>query len=166
MLKIIGGLFIILGIAGVGYSVSLSQKNRIKTLSYIKGDLSIIMSELLYNKSTFYDAIKKLNSNISPVYDEILKALDNNNSVKTAWNFAFTKFKDKIYLCDDDLEQIKAIGLVFSSSDYGYQKSEITSFINQLEQKRNQLDIKYQKDSKLYRTIFASMAAFIVVLLY
>ncbi len=164
--KLTGGILIIIGIMGMAMALSAKEKFRLDNLVALKGDINILMSELLYNKATFYQGIKLLKGELEVVYREILKGLDNNNSPEASWNYAFSSLREKIYFENDDIEELKLLGSVFSSPDYSYQRSEITAAINRLDEKIKLSREKYIKNSRLYRSISASAGAFAVVLLF
>ena len=168
-LKIIGSLLVLVGVSGIGISLGMKEWHRTDSLKEVKGSINIILSELLYNKSLFYEAVKKAEESsvvLKEIYKEVLKGLDNNNSVYLSWKFAFEKYKNETYLSNEEIKTITNLGQVFSSPDYNYQKSEINSFIDSMEEKIKLSSEKSIKDSKLYRSMSISIAAFVVVLLF
>lgn len=164
--KLLGSVFIIIGILGVGMGISSGARFRIDNLKSLKHDLNILLSEILHNRSTFANAISSINSELSIVYKEILTGLSNNNSVQSSWAYSFNKYREKLYFTKNDVENIKQIGQIFSSPDYTYQKNELTAYIDELERNIEGLEEKYKKDIRLYRSIYTSAAALIVVLLF
>ena len=168
-LKIIGSIFIIIGITGIGFCMTLKDKQRLNNLTDIKRDINMIMSELLYNKSLFYNTIDKLKNSsgqLSILYGEIIKSLDNNNSVALSWKFAFEKYKKELYIDNEESSVISGLGQVFSSPDYSYQKMEINSLIQYLDTRIETAEEKLKANSRLNRSIAMSLAAFVVVVLF
>lgn len=167
--KIFGSICIMIGITGIGTALALKEKFRLESLLELRKNINMLMSELLYSREMFYDALKKIyesSTEMKKVYGEILKGLDNNNSVYLSWKFAFDKYKNDLYMNSDEIESISNFSRIFSSADYDYQKSEIDSMLSYLDDRIEKSKEKWQKDIKLYRSISLSAAAFVVILLF
>lgn len=168
-IKIFGSICVMFGIVGTGMALALKEKFKLDNLRQLKKNINMLMSELLYNREMFYNALKKISKNsgeLSVVYKEILKGLDNNNSVQLSWKYAFEKYKNDLFIDNDELETISNFGKIFSSADYSYQQSEFNNMSNYLQHKIKKSDEKWQKDFKLYRSIAITSAAFVVILLF
>lgn len=164
--KLLGSLLIAFGIYIIGMSFCYKEKQRIESLAKLKSDINLLMSELIYNRSTLYNVLLTMNGCFKPVYEEIVKGLDNNNSAELSWCFGFSKYKDRLYINKDDIEDVKKIGSVFSSPDCDYQRTELEGYTNRLEKKINYLEQIYIKNNRLYRNISVSLAMFVVIMLF
>ncbi len=167
--KIFGSICIMFGITGIGTALALKEKYRLDSFLELRKNINMLMSELLYNREMFYDAIKKIYESsvgMKKVYEEILKGLENNNSAYLSWKFAFEKYKNDLYMNSDEIERISSFANIFSSADFDYQKSEINSMADYINDKIKNSNEKWQRDIKLYRSISLSAAAFVVILLF
>jgi hypothetical protein len=165
-IKLIGSILIMIGIVGIGLGILSGERFRLENLRILKRDINSMKSELLHNRSTFRTAIENQRSELAMVYREIVKGMENNNSVSSAWSYVFTNFKDKLSFNSEDIEDIKSLGKVFSSPDYSYQMSELDDFLQRIHNKINEAEENYNKKLKLCRSISTSVAVLVVVLLF
>ncbi|MGN1317668.1 MAG: stage III sporulation protein AB [Lachnospirales bacterium] len=164
--KFLGGFLVIFGIYIIGMSFSYKERERLKNIKALRYDINMLISELLHNRNTFYNSILLLDGRLKPIYNEIIKGLDNNNSASLAWSFAFLKYRDMLFLKKDDINDIKNISMVFSSPDYTYQKRELESFIERLEDKIKDLETNFSKNNRICKNVTLSLAIFVVIILF
>lgn len=167
--KIIGSIFIIIGIMGIGTALYMRDKYRLDSLSDIKRCVNIIKSELLYNKAFFYGAVEIVLENsgsVKNVFADMLNFMDKGSSVSNSWRDAFKNNKDSLYIKNDEYNSVIKLADVFSSPDCDYQKTELDYFLNTVENKIDEVNKLAESNKKLYRSISLSVAVFTVILLF
>lgn len=164
--KIIGSLLILLACFCMGYRLSIREKLRLNELIYIKNAITKISSELEFNRMTFLQALSSavdIEENI--IFSSIYNAVKNNNSVKTAWKYAFEENAEDSYMTKEDIERLSAIGEGFNSGDIELQRRYVQGGISYINSQEEIIKPRLEKDTKLYRSVSLTIGLFIVLLL-
>ena len=165
--EIIGPVMIIAACMGFGYRLSLKQILRKEELMSLKNAVSNILSNLEYGRMTFEEALSEAIEDIEDkeVYTSVIKALRNNNSIKTAWKHAFDNIRKDTYMTLEDIDRIIRLGEGFSSGDMLLQKKYCDSLIKYIDAEAESIGASSSENSKLYRSVSITIGIFIVVLL-
>lgn len=165
--EIIGAVMIIAACMGFGYRLSLKQVLRKEELIMVKNAVSNILSNLEYGRMTFEEALSEAVRDIedNEVFISVIKALRNNNSIKTAWKHSFDSCRRDTYMISEDIDHIIRLGEGFSSGDFTLQKKYCDSLIKYIDTEVEGISAKSAENSKIYRSVSITVGIFIVVLL-
>ena len=164
--KLIGSLFVIGACFLIGYRLSIREKLRLDELLYFKSAILKIISELEYNRTTFCDAINiSVDIEENTIFNSIVNAVKNNNSVKTAWKYAFEENAKNSYMTKEDIERLSKTGEGFNTGDIELQKKYVNSAVDYINSQEKIISSNYEKDKKIYRSISLTVGLFIVIIL-
>ncbi len=163
--KILGSVLIVAACFCMGYRLSIKEKLRLEELVYFKAAITKILSELEHSRSTFCEALTSANADGNDILSSVYNAVKNNNSVKTAWKYAFEENANDCYMTREDIERIAAMGEGFNSSDIDLQKKYAADCIEYINSQEKIIAEKFERDKKVYRSVSVSVGLFIVLLL-
>lgn len=165
--EIIGAALIIGACMGFGWRLSLRQILRQDELVEIRNIIKNILSNLEYGRMTFEEAVESSVENIeeNEIFFPLIKSLKNNNSIRTAWKYAFEGCTKDTYMTKEDIERLARLGEGFSSGDFTLQKSYAENTVKYIDLQCEAIGKKSAEDSRLYRSVSITIGIFIVVLL-
>lgn len=164
--KILGSVLIVAACFCMGYRLSVREKLRLDELIFFKGAILKIMSELEHNRATFCEALEaSVNVKENAIFGSVYNALKNNNSIKTAWKYAFEENSDNCYMTREDIERLAAAGEGFNSGDIVLQKKYVANSVEYINSQEEIIKNKLEKDKKVYRSVSVTIGLFIVLLL-
>lgn len=124
-----GIIVIFLGSTFLGYSYGERYKNRSKQLNSINKGLLLLNNEILYGNKPLPIALEevsfKVDNPLSKIFRAIAIELESGitPNVFTAFNIAYEKYKDEIYLNTEDMEILKDFFKSLGSTGiYGQEK--------------------------------------------
>lgn len=164
--KLIGSILILTACFLIGYRLSVREKLRLEELIFFKSALMKIISELEHNRATFCEAVETaVNVEENDIFASIINAVKNNNSVKTAWKYAFEENAVNSYMSKEDIQRLSETGGGFNSGDIELQKKYANTAIEYINSQEEIISSKYEKDKKMYRSISLTVGLFIVIIL-
>lgn len=164
--KLLGSLLVLAACFSMGYRLSIREKLRLDELLYFKSSVIKIISELEHNRATFCEAVSiAVNIEENDIFASIYNAVKNNNSIKTAWKYAFEENADNCYMTAEDIDRLSAIGAGFNSSDIELQKKYVNNAVEYINSQENIINQRLEKDKKVYRSVSITVGLFIVLLL-
>lgn len=164
--KLLGSLLVLAACFSMGYRLSIREKLRLDELLYFKSAIIKIISELEHNRATFCEAMSTaVNIEENDIFASIYNAVKNNNSIKTAWKYAFEENADNCYMTAEDIDRLSVIGGGFNSSDIELQKKYVNNAVEYINSQENIINQRLDKDKKVYRSVSITVGLFIVLLL-
>ena len=164
--KLIGSVLIVLASFCMGYRLSVKEKLRLEELLFFKSAVLKIMSELENNRATFCEALEaSVNIEDNDILGAVYNAVKNNNTIKTAWKYAFEENAENSYMTKEDIQRLSEIGEGFNSGDIMLQKKYVDNGIAYINSQEENIKTKYDKDKKVYRSVSVTVGLFIVLLL-
>lgn len=164
--KILGAVLIIGACFAAGYRLSIREVLRLRELLFFRNVIEGIVSETEHNRSAFIDALKRVKGDSeNEILSAVENALINNNSVKTAWKFAFEENKGSSYMKDEDIKRLEEAGDAFNSGDISLWKSKAEDIARYVCQQENAIKSRIEKDKRVYRSVSISIGLFIVIIL-
>ncbi|MDO4300111.1 MAG: stage III sporulation protein AB [Clostridia bacterium] len=164
--KFLGSILVLIACFSMGYRLSVREKFRLDELLYFKSAIIKIISELEHNRATFCEAMSMaVNIEENDIFGSIYNAVKNNNTIKTAWKYAFEENADNCYMTAEDIERLSIIGDGFNSGDIELQKKYVNNAVEYINSQENIINQKLDKDKKVYRSVSITVGLFIVLLL-
>lgn len=157
--KIIGALFIIGSTSTVGIYFSKLDKYRMEDLEQLKKAFTILKNQINFSFMPLPEALKQIalrvEGEISEILKEISELLEKKEGETAAqiWNDMWKKKKEKTYLSKEDIDVLFSFGKAVGYLDRQQQISNIEITISYIEQVKQQLEKRLEKNSKIYRTI-------------
>ena len=151
----------------IGYLISKKYSNRVIELKELQIALDILENKIKFTyeplKDIFLQMKYMLKGNISELFTEISKHLENENA-----EIAFEKAvrKTKINLEKEDIEILKNLSELLGKTDKEGQVSQIELAQTFLKSQINKAEKEEEKNSKLYKTLGATVGlAFVIILI-
>lgn len=171
MLKLIGGLAIIIATTSIGYVYSMVYEERVKQLRELQYALNILESEIIYSTTPIVDALKAAADNsktaIGVMLVKISELLSQRSvsSIYDAYVKASKELKNQLYLEKEEKETIGSFVHSLGSADIEGQKKNFNITVKKLEGFEKKAEVSRDKNAKLYRYIGLFGGVLIVLLL-
>ena len=157
------GTFIILG-----NLYSRKYDNRLKELEEIDLILNIFKAKVKFTclgiKDIFEEIYKNNKDNVGRIFKLASTYLDDNDS-QMAWKRAVEEAKESLNFNKEDIEVINTLGKMLGNTDIEGQVSQIELTKQLLKKQIEDAKIEKSKNSKLYKTLGASIGLAIVIIL-
>ena len=161
ILKIAGGVLLILSCWLVGYCMALNLKIRKQSLQDVKVALLEFKNQIAYAGVSLSEAFAEVAAQIrvpaSGLFDEFSRNVGGDKPVPEVWNGAVDSVSEHLSLNPDDKRLIQDFGKMLGNSDMDGQISNIEMTIERLE---IQIKESYDKEKKMGTIFkFAGVAA-------
>lgn len=167
LIKYIILIFVFIITCLIGYLISKKYSNRVTELKELEIALDILENKIKFTyeplKEIFEQMKNLLKGNISEIFNEVNKNLDNDNVEK-----AFCKSLENIKtnLLEEDLEIIKNLSKLLGKTDKEGQVSQIELARTFVKSQIKKAEKEEEKNSKLYKTLGATVGlAFVIILI-
>ena len=151
----------------IGYLKSQKYSNRVLELKELEIALDILENKIKFTyeplKEIFEQMKNLLKGNISEIFNEVNKNLENDN-VENAFYKSLENIKTN--LLEEDLEIIKNLSKLLGKTDKEGQVSQIELARTFIKSQIKKAEKEEEKNSKLYKTLGATMGlAFVIILI-
>lgn len=151
----------------IGYLISKKYSNRVEELKELQIALDILENKIKFTyeplSDIFAEMKKLLKGNIANLFEEISINLKEKN-VEIAFKKALSKIKTN--LSEEDLEIIKSLSKILGKTEKEGQVSQIELTQTFIKAQIKKAEIEEEKNSKLYKTLGATMGlAFAIILI-
>lgn len=151
----------------IGYLISKKYSNRVLELKELEIALDILENKIKFTyeplKEIFEQMRNLLKGNISEIFNEVNKNLENDN-VENAFYKALENIKTN--LLEEDLEIIKNLSKLLGKTDKEGQVSQIELARTFIKSQIRKAEKEEEKNSKLYKTLGATVGlAFVIILI-
>lgn len=171
MLKLIGGLAIIIATTSIGYVYSMVYEERVKQLRELQYALNILESEIVYSSTPICKALSAASENSTTFIGVMLKKMSelleqrSVSSIYDAYVKVSKELKNQLYLEKEEKETIGSFVHSLGSADIEGQKKNFNITIKKLEGFEKRAEESRDKNSKLYRYIGLCGGVLIVLVL-
>ncbi len=171
MIKIFGGILVLLSSYIFGEYLTSKEKYALDDLYSFKKGLLLLKSEISYLRTSFSDAFLKVSKHLSfgtkEVFEEFSFKLENSEvlDTKTLWEESLENHKDKLYIDKHIIKHIKDFGSVLELQDLNAIISHINFLLEQIESEIEISKDKNEKTKKLYKQLSVLGGCLIVVVL-
>ncbi|MCF6465622.1 stage III sporulation protein SpoIIIAB [Clostridium sp. Cult2] len=171
LIKIIGGLLIILSTTLMGYHYGSRFSNRLNNLLYLEQCFKILETEIVYGAIPLPEALtnvyNKGNKKISYIFEEIKLHLLHNKTGDIYHSFysVIVLLKDRLSFKKEDIEIFLSLGRVLGSSDRQDQEKNFKFIFNQLEILQKEAKLERDKNEKMYKNLGILTGITIVIIL-
>ena len=167
IIKYIGIILIIVITFLIGYFISKKYSNRVTELKETQIALDILENKIKFTyeplRDIFMEMKNLLKGNISKLFENISINLQDKN-VETAFSQAL--FEIKTNLLEEDLEVIKSLSKLLGKTEKEGQVSQIELTRTFIKAQIKKAEIEEAKNSKLYKTLGATVGlAFAIILI-
>lgn len=164
--KITGSLLILAACFCMGYRLSIRSRLRLEELEDIKNAVIKINSALEFGRLTFIQALCSCADVESEgFFRSVYTSLKNNNSIKTAWKYAFEENAADSYMTGEDIHRLSLLCEGFSSADGKMREQCVNECIGYINSQEEIIKPQLERDIKLYRSVSLTIGLFIVLLL-
>ena len=162
-------MFFILGtFILIGRLYAKKYENRLKELEEFDLLLNIFKAKIKFTslgiQEIFNEIYENNKTNIGRIFKDASKLMNKETNIK-AWENAINKNKENIYLNKEDIEAICSLGKLLGNTDLEGQVSQIELTKNLLKKQIEEAKIEKNKNSKLYKTLGATIGFTIVIIL-
>ena len=150
----------------IGYLISKKYSSRVNELKEMQIALDILENKIKFTyeplKDIFAEMKNLLKGNISDLFSNISKKLDS-NSVETAFTEALKEIKTN--LLEEDLEVINNLSKTLGKTEKDGQVSQIELSKTFISTQIKKAEKEEEKNSKLYKTLGASIGLALIIIL-
>ncbi|AFS78383.1 stage III sporulation protein AB [Gottschalkia acidurici 9a] len=170
--KILGCLFVIISSTMIGMEYSKKYTERLNNLVYVQNCIQLLETEIVYSCNPLPNALENVynkgNKKVSFLFEEIRKYLLENKdkTLFESFEYSLSKFKDKLYLEDEDTEIILSLGRVLGVSDRLDQEKHFKTILVNLEMNHKDANEKKSKNAKMYKSLGVLFGFALVLILY
>ncbi len=171
MLKLIGGLAIIIATTSIGYVYSMVYEERVRQLRELQYALNILESEIIYSSTPIYEALGAASQNCKTSIGVMLKKMGELlsqrkvSSIHDAFIQAVKEQKSLLYLEKEEQDAIGSFVHSLGSGDIEGQKKNFNITMKKLDVFEKKAEESRDKNSKLYRYIGLCGGVLIVLVL-
>lgn len=167
LIKYIILIFVFIITCLIGYLISKKYSNRVTELKELEIALDILENKIKFTyeplKEIFEQMKNVLKGNISEIFNEVNKNLENDN-VENAFYKSLENIKTN--LLEEDLEIIKNLSKLLGKTDKEGQVSQIELARTFIKSQIKKAEKEEEKNSKLYKTLGATVGlAFVIILI-
>lgn len=150
----------------IGFLISKKYKDRVNELKEIQIALDILENKIKFTyeplKEIFGQMKNLLKGNISELFSNISKNLEN-NSVEIAFSESMKEVKTN--LLEEDLEVIKNLSKILGKTEKDGQVSQIELTKTFIKSQIKKAENEEEKNSKLYKTLGATIGLALIIIL-
>ena len=150
----------------IGYLISKKYSNRVDELKQMQVALDILENKIKYTyeplKEIFWQMKNLLKGNISELFDTISKKIVN-GTVEQAFKNSINEVKTN--LIEEDLEVIKNLSKILGKTEKDGQVSQIELTKTFIRSQIKKAEKEEEKNSKLYKTLGATVGLAFVIML-
>lgn len=171
MLKLLGAVFIIFSTSFAGIYFSTLDRYHLEDLEELKKGLTILKNQVCFSSMPLYEALKDISKRTEGAVSDILYKISNDLEQKAGetaaeiWSEAWSQNKEKTYLSKDDLELLYSFGRTLGYLDRQQQIANVDITIASIEFTQDMLRRRYEKNSKIYRSMGVLSGVLIAVVL-
>ncbi|NLW22397.1 MAG: stage III sporulation protein AB [Tissierellia bacterium] len=172
LIKIVGGLLIILSTSLIGFCYGNRYSKRMNNLIYMEQCLKILETEIVYGAVPLPEALsnvyKKGNKKVSFVFEDIKNHLleDKTGDIYQSFKSVAGTLNEKLDFTKEDVEIFLSLGRVLGSSDRQDQEKNFKLILNQIAILEKEAKLERDKNEKMYKNlgILAGIAIVIILL--
>lgn len=171
VLRIIGGLLIILSTTSIGFYYGNRFSNRLENLIYMEQCIKILETEIVYGAVPLPDALTNVyykgNKKVSFIFEEMKKHLLNNKDEDIFQSFTYVSdlLKCKLNFKEEDIEMFLSLGRMLGSSDRQDQEKNFKLILKQIAVFQNEAKLERDKNEKMYKNLGILTGFAIVIIL-
>lgn len=172
IIKTIGMVFVIGGATLLGWYVDKLQILRIQDLEGLRRMLHMLHGEVSYAMTPLPSAIEEIinknHTRINIILKELLSLIEakTGDNLATLWKDAITSHVSYTYLQEEDTKILLTLGQSLGYLDKEMQKKNIEITLGYIEHKIAELNKKYEKNGRLYRSLGILGGCLLCILLY
>lgn len=172
MIKLIGGVLVLISSSMIGFLVANSYQHRPKVLRNLQVAISMLETEISYSNSPLVEALKnvgrKSDKDISEFFLKTAKNLSSREGLTAgeAWEKALREFHSNSCIMESDLEILMAFGRYLGSTDRNDQIKNIRLALANLRQQEILAIEEKQKNEKLWKYLGVLSGLMVFLLLY
>ena len=170
-IKIFGAFLIVISAYIFGLYYSKKDKYKSEDLEEIKKGLSIIKDEIMFLSlplgEAFITASEKISGGASKIFSDIGQGIKKNkdDTLADVINNALDNNISDTFMKKEDTASLISLGKTMGDMDSDHQRSSIDMAISDIEDSINILTSSYQKNEKMYRSLFTLGGVLIAVIL-
>lgn len=159
LMKLIGGLIIILSSSLIGILLSNKYSIRPKILRKFRFSMQMLETEIVYGSTplpyAFYNISVKSDKPWNGFFNEASENIIKRKffTMEEAWNNAMEKHLNLVFLNKADVELIKSIGKIIGKSDTEDQKKHFSLLYAQLEHHEEMAEIDKKRNERMYKSL-------------
>lgn len=159
IIKILGFIIVIISTSLIGFFYSYKESFRISDLSEMKKALTILKSEIEYALSPLSVALlniaDKTKNPISNIFSQVSYEIEKRSGqeISDIWKKSLLDNSIKTYLVKEDIQYFESFGKCLGYLDRQLQLNNIEITINYIKDKIEILNIKSEKNKKMYNSL-------------
>lgn len=171
MVKLIGGLFVVLACTGIGFYLAKQYSDRPKQIRQWTSALKAIEAEIMYNATPMNQLAKQLGDQMPPPCSYFFKWLDEELKLTTqnlseAWDKTMALYIPYTALKKKEQESLRQFGQTLGRYNRLEQEKQIHLTLNHLEREEAEARADQAKYEKMWRNLGFLLGVFIVLLLF
>lgn len=170
LMRIIGGIMLVLGCSGYGWCLGCNLESRQKELKNLKDYLELFQNEILYRNATmeagFQNLCRYANEAWSKVFRQIITTLGEGETYRRALEKAKSLIEKNTLLQKEDLIFLEELDLIARMQDKEQQKQRMEYNIRQMENRMDELQQEYGKKRKLYIQLGLLFGALLTIVFF
>lgn len=168
ILKVLGGVLIVLSSYLIGLWWANTLKNRVEDIRGFLQALKELQNEISFYSNILSEAFLKISNNANHRISNILKDMSKNLKTKSsniAWREAMKANYKNTYLESEDINIILSLGNLLGVSDVKGQICNIKNVVAKLQNQEKKAQEIRQKNEALFKNLSILLGATIIILL-
>lgn len=171
IIKILGGLLVIISTSLIGFSYGNQYSNRLKNLVFMEQCIKMLETEIVYGAVPLPDALlnvyKKGNKKVSFIFKEIRDHILENKVEEVYYSFYNVRhiLKKDLNFKQQDIEIILSLGRVLGSSNRKDQEKNFQLILNQIILLEKEAKLERDKNEKMFKSLGVLIGLAIVIIL-
>ena len=171
LVKLTGGILIILSTTLMGFYYGNKFSSRLNNLIYMEQCFKILETEIVYGAVPLPDALanvcSKGNKKVSFVFQEIRDHLLDNKKGDIFHSFSnvIDCLRNSLNFKDEDVEMFLSLGRVLGSSDRRDQEKNFKLILNQISTLEKEAKLERDKNEKMFKNLGILTGIAIVIIL-
>ncbi|MDT8716588.1 stage III sporulation protein AB [Clostridium sp. 19966] len=170
MIKTMGILIIILSSTALGFMLAENIKKRYIQLKELQAAVFQLQNEVFYTRTELPEAFRRVGDKckfpINNLFNNVSRMLVENeiNSVYEAFDYSMDKDKN-LYITNEDKDILLNLARSLGESDLEGHRNSFELTNNDLKYRIEEVNMKLNKDKKMYRYLGFSFGAVVAILL-
>lgn len=171
VLKIVGGIFVVIASSGLGFWMASQWKEHLKAVEQLRKMIFLLKGEILYANSpleeAFYHVGKKAAGVLGDFFLDVSTRLENQHGEPfyTMWKEEIDKLGKNAFLSAQDKQELMGFGEHLGYLDCEMQERTILLYLEQLDLTINYLREHQREKSRLYTSMGVMGGLFLVILM-
>lgn len=171
IIKACGIIMVIFATTAYGMVLCADLKKRLSELKEIKKIIFLLIGEISFGHTPFFEAAGMISGRVSKPFDAVLKRLEgegrdmNGENAASVWKKVWKKESDALSISSHERERLYELGESLGLSDADTQKRALEEYAKELETEISGLEKSVPVKTRLYGSLGIMCGVFIAIII-